>query len=143
MRRRSSSLPLAHLVRLPKMRDGFSLHGGRYHFFDSRSFSAALSSIESANNFFSRAFSPTSCFKRLDLGQVKVAELALPIVEGCLADPTLAAQIGRLRTQLVLAQNPNDLLFRKSLPLHRPVLTSKGQTLVQTVSNRGGNVNPH
>src|SRR5204863_5195946 len=57
--------PLAHLVCLSEMSDGLSLHSGRYHFFDSRSFSAALSSIESANSFFSRVFSPSSCFNRL------------------------------------------------------------------------------
>ncbi|MBR1280277.1 hypothetical protein JQ624_37375 [Bradyrhizobium sp. AUGA SZCCT0283] len=61
--------PLAHLVRLPEMGDGLSLDGGRHHFFDSKSFNAALFSIESANRF-----SPSSCFSRL-------------------ADPMLAAQI--------------------------------------------------
>jgi len=52
--------PLAHLVRLPQMGDGLSLDSGRHHFFDSRSFNAALSSIESANSFFNRAFSPST-----------------------------------------------------------------------------------
>jgi hypothetical protein len=56
--------PFAHLVRLPQISDGLSLDSGRHHFFDSRSFSAALSSIESANSFFNRAFSPSSCFSR-------------------------------------------------------------------------------
>src|SRR5690606_34134499 len=32
---------------------------------------------------------------------------------------------GRLRTRLVLAQNPDDLLFRKPLPLHLSVLQSR------------------
>jgi hypothetical protein len=33
-----------------------------------------------------------------------------------------AAQIRRASTQLMLLQNPDNLLFRKSLPLHRLVL---------------------
>jgi len=47
------------------MSDSFPLRGGRYHFFDSRSFSAALSSIASASSFFSFVFSSESCFSRL------------------------------------------------------------------------------
>src|SRR5665213_2212697 len=33
----------------------------------------------------------------------------------------LARQIGRLRTSLLLAQNPDDLLFREPDPLHSSV----------------------
>jgi hypothetical protein len=39
----------------------------------------------------------------------------------------------------VLPRNPNDLLFRKPLPLHRPVLL-QGETPVQSGKVRGGNV---
>ncbi len=39
------------------MRDSLALHGGRYHFLDSSSFIAAMSSICSANSRFSFAFS--------------------------------------------------------------------------------------
>ena len=46
------------------MRDGVALHGGPYHFFDSSSRNAAVSSIASASSFFSRAFSSSSCFSR-------------------------------------------------------------------------------
>src|SRR5262249_53285240 len=49
--------PLAHPVRRFEMSDGFSPMCGRHHFFPSRSFSAALSSIASANSRFSLAFS--------------------------------------------------------------------------------------
>ena len=47
--------PLAHLMRYLKMSDSLPLYGGRHHFFDKRSFSAALSSMASANNLFSLA----------------------------------------------------------------------------------------
>jgi len=40
----------------------------------------------------------------------------------------------------VLLQDPNDLLFRISLALHRLVL-SKGQTPIHSGSIQGGNVN--
>lgn len=45
--------------------DGLSLYSGRYHFFERRSFKAALSSIASANSFFSLVFSASSAFSRL------------------------------------------------------------------------------
>ena len=37
-----------------------------------------------------------------------------------LADAVLATQIGSLHARLMLAQNPDDLLFRKPRTLHRP-----------------------
>ena len=46
------------------MTDGLSLRGERHHFFDATSLSMALSSIASANNFFSLAFSSFSAFSR-------------------------------------------------------------------------------
>src|SRR5690606_5347257 len=49
--------PLAHPMRRFQMSDGLAPQGGRHHFFPSRSFSAALSIIASANSFFSLAFS--------------------------------------------------------------------------------------
>ena len=51
---------LAHLVGPHEMSDSFALGGGRHHFFDSRSFSAAASSIASARSRFSFAFSSSS-----------------------------------------------------------------------------------
>src|SRR5215468_3828113 len=47
------------------MSDSLSLGGGPYHFFDSSSFKAALSSIDSAKSFFSRRFSSSSARSRL------------------------------------------------------------------------------
>jgi hypothetical protein len=57
--------PLAQLERRTYMSDSLSLGGGRHHFFARRSFSAALSSMASANSFFSLAFSLSSPFRRL------------------------------------------------------------------------------
>jgi hypothetical protein len=48
-----------------QMRNAFALGDGPYHFFDRSSRSAAASSICSASNFFSFAFSSSSCFSRL------------------------------------------------------------------------------
>lgn len=47
------------------MRDSLALHGGRYHFFDSNSFFAAVLSICSANSRFSFAFASSSAISRL------------------------------------------------------------------------------
>src|SRR5690606_36833809 len=48
----------------PQMRDGFTLGSRPYHFFSRSSRSAAASSICSASNFFSLAFSSSSAFNR-------------------------------------------------------------------------------
>src|SRR6202008_3737166 len=57
--------PLAHVDRSTQVSDSLSLGSGRHHFFPSRSFSAALSSMASAKSFFSLAFSISSPFRRL------------------------------------------------------------------------------
>ena len=56
---------LAHLIIHAKVSHGFPPGDGRYHFFDATSLSMALSSIASANSFFSLAFSSSSAFSRL------------------------------------------------------------------------------
>src|SRR5690606_33430313 len=61
----------------------------------------------------------------LGVGHLHPPILRLPVIQGRFAHPVLAGQIGRLRTRLVLAQNPDDLLFRKPLPLHLSVLQSR------------------
>src|SRR6266568_255193 len=57
--------PLAHLQHATQMSDSLSLGGGPYHFFDSSSFKAALSSIDSAKSFFSLRFSSSRARSRL------------------------------------------------------------------------------
>jgi len=49
--------PLAHLPGRLQIRRSLPMRGGRHHFFPSRSFSAALSSIASASIRFSRPLS--------------------------------------------------------------------------------------
>src|ERR1700736_5622234 len=56
--------PFAHPVGIHEMRDSFPLGRGRHHFFPKRSFNAALSSMASASNRFSRVFSSSSVFSR-------------------------------------------------------------------------------
>ena len=53
--------------------------------------------MASANSRFSLAFSVSKRLQPLGFGHVHAAELALPVVEGRLADPVLAAQVRRLR----------------------------------------------
>jgi hypothetical protein len=54
--------PFAHPVGIHEMRDSFPLGRGRHHFFPKRSFNAALSSMASASNHFSRVFLSSSGF---------------------------------------------------------------------------------
>ena len=56
--------PLADAVRFSRGTHRGSPSGGRHHFLDVISFSTALSSMASANSFFSLAFSSSSCFSR-------------------------------------------------------------------------------
>ena len=49
---------------------------------------------------------------------VETAVLGLSFIEGRTADPVLAANIHGLRASFLLAQNPNDLLFREAARLH-------------------------
>jgi hypothetical protein len=76
---------------------------------------------------FSRAFSLSSCFNRQASDKSGPAKLAIPVAEGRLAAPVL----GRLRTELVLSQNTNDL---SSAIRFRYIVRSsfKGQTAVQS-----------
>src|SRR5690606_33929305 len=55
---------LAHPVAGLEMSHSFPPGGGRHHFFDRRSFSAAWSSITSASRRLSFAFSSSSAFSR-------------------------------------------------------------------------------
>src|SRR5207302_9239424 len=54
-----------HPLCIPQMCDSLAPRGGRHHFFDKRSFSAALSSMASARSFFSLPFSSWRTFSRL------------------------------------------------------------------------------
>jgi hypothetical protein len=66
------------------MNNSLALDGGRHHFFDNRSFSIALSSMVSANSFFSRTLmaqpkqaSPTHKSQSPDLAAPLQINLAL------------------------------------------------------------------
>jgi hypothetical protein len=118
------------------MRDSFPLPRGRHHFFPKTSFNAALSSMASASNRFSRVFSSSSVFSRL---ASETSILRLPFVDAGVADAVLAAQIGDRNAGLVLLQYPNDLLFRKATALHALVLVM-GQSELQPGLSPRGNV---
>src|SRR5215813_11945816 len=110
------------------MSDSLSLGSGPYHFFARSSFSAALSSIDSANSFFSLRFSSSSIRSRLTSDTSRPPYLLFQL-QSCFRDPVLARQLSRLCPTLVLAQNRNDLLFREPATLHRPSL-QHGRTLI-------------
>ena len=59
-----------------QMDDSFPLPRGRHHFFPKRSFSAALSSMESASSRFNRVFSSSSALSRLASETSKPPNLA-------------------------------------------------------------------
>jgi hypothetical protein len=59
--------PFAHPMGIHEMRDSLPLGRGRHHFFPRRSFKAALSSMASAKNRFSRVFSSFTGFKKAAL----------------------------------------------------------------------------
>jgi hypothetical protein len=50
------------------------------------------------------------------------AKFALPLVEGCLADPLFSAHLGRLDTELLLLQYSDNLLFGKPFAFRHLVL---------------------
>src|SRR5262249_30896299 len=51
---------------------------------------------------------------------VETAELGLPLVKRRARDPMLAANVCRRAPRLLLAQDPDDLLFAEPTALHRP-----------------------
>jgi hypothetical protein len=57
------------------------------------------------------------CLQPFGIRHFEAAALDLPFVERGAADPVACAV-----SEFVLLQDADDLLFRKSLPLHRPVL---------------------
>jgi hypothetical protein len=73
----------------------------------------------------------------LGLRGVPSHRIWLPIVQRRFRDAVLARQIGRLRTGLVLAQHPDNLLFRKPGSLHLSVLQKAGLQLQLEEIGRG------
>ena len=80
----------------------------------------ALSSIASANSFFSLVFSSSSAFSRRASEASIPPYLAFPFVKGRVADAVFAAHLNRLRSCLLLPQDRDDLLLTKPAALHRP-----------------------
>src|SRR6266851_2232103 len=75
---------------------------------------------------FLTAAPPASDERLQSLGvrHLHAAEPGLPVVQRRFRHPVLPAQIRGLRSRLVLAQDRDDLLFRKPASLHRSVLQS-------------------
>jgi hypothetical protein len=126
--------PLAYLIGCTQMRDSLAVCDGRHHFFPSKSFSAALSSMASARSRFSRAFSSFRRLQPLGLGNLQATVFGLPFVKAGVAHSVFATQLSNRNSSLLLLQNPDDLLFRKPAALHSPVLLS-----VRILPSFGGN----
>lgn len=67
--------------------------------------------------------------RALGVGDVHPAIFGLPAIQRRLGDPVLAGKIASLRTLFMLADNRDDLLFRKSLCLHQSVIKDPDSNL--------------
>ena len=76
----------------------------------------------------------------LSIADIHPPTLGLPLVDGRIADPILAAHISNGNTSLLLPQNADDLIFGESIALNLWSFRS-GQSLPQTGSAPGGHVN--
>jgi hypothetical protein len=108
-----------------QMRDSVTLGGRPYHF------SHKLTERRHIQHLLGEPLLQLGVLllKRLQslrLGDFHAALFGLPVVKRRVENPVLAAQVGRLRTHLLLSQNTDDLLFRKSLLLHSSVLKWAG-----------------
>src|SRR5205823_12876550 len=116
---------------------------GRHHFFPSRSFNAALSSIASANSRFSLAFSASRLRSRLASLNLEPTVLALPIVERRVAHAVLAAQLRDRHPGLLLLQDADDLILRVPRPLHPSVPLRSGLYLLLAEFSGSTSRSPH
>ncbi len=70
------------------------------------------------------------------LRYLQAAILGLPLAEGRIADPVLAAHVGRLCSGLLLLHDREDLPVRKPAPLHLSVF-SRGELYLSVVTFKG------
>jgi len=77
--------------------------------------------------------------KPLGLGYVHSAEAGLPLLDACVADPVLTAQVRDRDPGLELLRDTDDLLFREAAAPHILVL-AMGQNELQTGSSKTDNV---
>jgi len=97
---------------------------GLYHFFDSTSFKATLSSVKSATTRRSLAFSASSWRRApywagLSFRNAHAAELGFPGVKRGRADARFTAHFSSCATALLLFEDTNDLLLTESTLLHK------------------------
>lgn len=106
---------------------GFPFGGGRHHFRDATSFSIALSSIASRQQLLQPRVLVLQALQPASVRHIQPTELRLSGVERRFRDPVTAANIRRLRPAFLLAQNPDDLLFREPTALHASVFSADGR----------------
>src|SRR5207237_4973216 len=110
-RQRLTRAPDADLPNRPNLINHLSLPGRLHIFRRITSCSISLSSDRSATSFFSRWFTPSSCFSRFISDGTRPAILFAPAVERRLADPCLAADLGDRRALLRLPHHKRNLLL--------------------------------
>ena len=104
--------PLTQHSKLDQIVHRLATCNGPYQFFESSSFTAAISRCASASNCFS--FFASDTLK----AHLHSTVLRSPSVKRLLADPMLPTQILVLCSCLGFLQNPDDLFFAESFPLH-------------------------
>src|SRR6266702_92957 len=135
--------PLAHLQHATQMSDSLSLGGGPYHFFDSSSFKAALSSIDSAKSFFSLRFSSSRARSRLASDTSRPPYLAFQLYSVASEIPCLRARSAVFapascsRRTAMICSSVEEKLSGRSRPTfqkHSDVVVSKRLKL-QNIAN--------
>lgn len=101
------------------MSDGVPLGSGRHHFLRRCPSTSHCPASPPPTAVSARGSHPRSS-SATEPPTPPAAILRLPIKKRRLNDALLAAHIDRLRTRLLLTQNPNNLLFREPRQLHRP-----------------------
>src|SRR5947209_4076605 len=111
------------------MSDSLSLGGGPYHFFDSSSFKAALSSIDSANSFLSLRFSSSRARSRLASDTSRPPYLAFQLYSVASEIPCLRARSAVFAPASCSRKTPR---ICSSVNLTRFIVrpSSRGRTLI-------------
>lgn len=113
-----ASLTLTQPTLLNQMTNHLLTPGWLYHFIQSTSLRAALSSSASASNRLSRLFSSSSSRSRLAYETSIPQKIGLPLVKGLFDDPQLPADVLGLDPGFILLDGPDDLFFCIPTALH-------------------------
>ena len=120
------------------MGDGRSFLRRAYHFFEFTSLSTRFSNIDSASIFFNSAFSFSSSFSRLAIGQFQGAVFLFPTVEGLLGYVVLPADRLGGFAAIGLPQNADHLFGLVRFAFHERSSIGLRNTHIKTGSTMEG-----